>query len=93
LAQQFKFISHVKVTNRKGDIGYKETPYVRLRQGDHAPVMIQGGVYYEAGGKALDEDKIPDWTKEHVRNMSPDAREAVGLPRRVAAKPHESLAK
>lgn len=93
MATKFNFTSHVKVTNKKGEVGYRETPYVRLRFGDNPPVMIQGGVYFEAGGKPLDEDKVPEWVKDQIRVMSPDAREAVGLPRRAAAKPHESLAK
>ena len=92
MANKFEFISHVRVSGKDG-IGYRETPYVRLRNGEEPPIMIQGGQYFDGGGRLVGEDDVPAWVKDEVRKMTPDVREEVGLPRRMAGKPHESMAK
>lgn len=90
---KFDFKAHHKVKTKDGRVGYKETPWIRFKHGEEPPVIVQGGSYFSGGGTPIDEANLPSWVKEEVRKLNPDARESVGLPRRMAAKPHESVAK
>lgn len=91
MAQKFEFKSHTPVSKDGQLKGYRVNPYIRLRSGEKPPVMIQGGKFYGAGGEELED--VGEWVNEAVRQMTPAARESVGLPKNLDAKVHSSLKK
>lgn len=66
-------LTHVHETAKDPNTGLDrvtgENPYVRLKQGDFAPLYIQGGLVYDESGNVM--RSLPDWFEEELAKVSP----------------------
>jgi hypothetical protein len=53
--------------------------YIRLADGNHPPLYIQGGQVFSEGGPLVAEEELPDWFWLAAQKCSPDALAAVGF--------------
>lgn len=69
------------LVKRKGVVvvGEQVSPYVCLRNGDEAPVYIQGGHFFWAGGEEVPQKDVPKWAIEAANGLTEETRREVGL--------------
>jgi hypothetical protein len=59
----------------------RENHYIRLNgEGSDAPLFIQGGQVWGAGGDHVPMDELPPWFFEEVAKCTPQALAVVGWP-------------
>lgn len=84
----FTLKTHEYKKSRNGSVLAHLNPYVRLKAStkdedgeliDHAPVFIQGGVYYYEGGVEIPAKEIPSWVPAEVAKLSEKVKREVGL--------------
>lgn len=80
--------THEYKTNRSGSSLARINPYVRIKASvkgedgeyeDHAPVFIQGGLYFSEGGEEIAAKDLPKWLPGEVAKLSEKVKREVGL--------------
>ena len=55
-------------------------PYIRVSgPGDAPPIFIQGGKFFYAGGDEIKPKELPEWSKDALAALTPEAKAEVGL--------------
>ena len=72
----------------KGSALTRINPYVRIKVStkdedgeyvDHAPVFIQGGLYFSEGGEEIPAKDLPKWLPAEVAKLSDKVKRECGL--------------
>ena len=55
----------------------RSNPYIRLRQGDDAPIYAQGGKFYTDNGEVI--EKVPPWVFQQMKTLTSEVKKEAGF--------------
>lgn len=75
----FDHTVHHTVKTREGTIAGRTTPYMILSSLEDGQIYVQDGKFYYPGGEPMDDDDVPDWAWDNVKNADNITRESLGF--------------
>lgn len=67
-------------------------PYIRITNGNNAPLFIQKGCVFSAGGQQEDMDKVPGWFWDELEGITEKALTECGFSPEIRAKRKAEIA-
>jgi hypothetical protein len=67
------------VKTREGTMAGNSTPYMILSSLEDGTIYVQDGKFYDPGGLPIDDDDVPDWAWDNVKNTDNATRVSLGF--------------